>query len=72
MEGKIPVIERNKVYNVSIALLFLVGLFFILSSRATLTGAVVGADNGFAELRTIVGLLLLLVSVIVFYYSKHR
>ncbi|MBN2112288.1 hypothetical protein JW707_04275 [Candidatus Woesearchaeota archaeon] len=64
--------DRKKVYNTSNVLLFLVGIFFILSSKATMTGAVVGVSETYTELRLIVGLFLLLNALLMFIYSKNR
>lgn len=63
--------ERKKVYNTANILLFLVGVFFVVSSKATLMGAVAGVSEAYVELRTVVGLLLLFISGVMFVYSKH-
>ena len=62
---------RKKVYNTANVLLFLVGLFFVIGSKATITGSVAGVHDTFIELRTTVGLFLIVCAGVMFAYSKH-
>lgn len=54
--------KKKDVAKTSAGLLFIVGLFFVISSKATVTGAVIDVQESYAEIRTVVGFLLLVVS----------
>jgi len=63
--------NRKRVYNIANVLLILVGFFFLVTSKATITGNVIGIDESILELRSIVGFLLLLIAGLMFLGSKH-
>jgi len=58
--------DRKKVYITANFLLFTVGLFFVITSKTRITGAVVGMPGGSAEIGYATGLLLVIIAMVLF------
>lgn len=63
--------DKKDVAKTANLLLLLVGMFFIVGSQMSITGAAIGAGDVVPEIRFIVGVSLLVISGIVYYVSRN-
>jgi len=63
--------NKKDVAKTANILLLLVGLFFLIGSQLSITGAAVGAPDVVPEIRFIVGVSILVIAGIVYYVSRN-
>ena len=63
--------DKKEITKTANLLLLLVGLFFVVGSQMSITGAAIGAPLVIPEIRFIVGVSLLIIAGIVYYVSRN-